>query len=85
MTGADVKEIQTILHKQGFGDIVGSVDGKLGPKTLAGIKQLFLGVTRPKIEAITNLKPKGIEPLTTKPEPSPQLAEEIQKNFKRFL
>jgi hypothetical protein len=84
MTGSDVKEIQTILHKQGFGDIVGSVDGKLGPKTLAGIKQLFLGVTRPKIEAIT-LKPKDIKPLTTKSEPSTQLAEDIQKNFNRFL
>ena len=84
MTGSDVKEIQTILHKQGFGEIVGSIDGKLGPKTLAGIKQLFLGVTRPKIEAIT-LKPKGIKPLTTKSEPSTQLAEDIQKNFKRFL
>lgn len=84
MTGNDVKEIQTILHKQGFGDIVGSVDGKLGPKTLAGIKQLFLGVTRPKIEAIT-LKPKDIKPLTTKSEPSTQLAEDIQKNFNRFL
>jgi len=84
MTGNDVKEIQTILHKQGFGDIVGSVDGKLGKKTLAGIKQLFLGATRPKIEAITSLKPKGIEPLT-KTEPNYQLAEEIQKNFNRFL
>ena len=84
MTGNDVKEIQTILHKQGFGDIVGSVDGKLGKKTLAGIKQLFLGATRPKIEAITSLKPKGIEPLT-KTEPNNQLAEEIQKNFNRFL
>jgi len=83
MTGSDVKEIQTILHKQGFGEIVGSIDGKLGKKTLAGIKQLFLGVTRPKIEAIT-LKPKGIKPLT-KTEPTTQLAEEIQKNFKRFL
>ncbi len=81
MTGKDVIKIQTILHKQGFGDIVGSVDGKLGPKTLAGIKQLFLGsTTRPKIEAIT----KGIQPIQTKT-PEPQLAEEIQKNFKRFL
>ena len=85
MTGNDVKEIQTILHKQGFGDIVGSVDGKLGPKTLAGIKKLFLGVTRPKIEAIT-LQPVGIKPIETKIEtPELALAEGIQKNFKRFL
>lgn len=85
MTGNDVKEIQTILHKQGFGDIVGSVDGKLGPKTLAGIKKLFLGVTRPKIEAIT-LQPKGIKSIETKIEtPKLALAEDIQKNFKRFL
>lgn len=87
MTGNDVKEIQTILHKQGFGDIVGTIDGKLGPNTLAGIKKLFLGVTRPKIEAITSLEPKGIKPIKTKIE-TPELqgiAEGIQKNFKRFL
>ena len=85
MTGNDVKEIQTILHKQGFGDIVGSVDGKLGPKTLAGIKKLFLGVTRPKIEAIT-LQPKGIKSVSPDVK-TPELAvtEGIQKNFKRFL
>ena len=85
MTGSDVEEIQTILHKQGFGDIVGSVDGKLGPKTLAGIKKLFLGATRPKIEAITMLEPKGIKPIETKIEPAKLVAEDIQKNFKRFL
>ena len=85
MTGNDVKEIQTILHKQGFGDIVGSIDGKLGSKTLAGIKKLFLGVTRPKIEAIT-LQPKGVKSVAPDVK-TPELAvtEGIQKNFKRFL
>jgi len=43
MTNDDVKQIQDLLISKGFGEIVGSPDGKLGPKTLAGIKAFMLG------------------------------------------
>jgi hypothetical protein len=87
MTGSDVKEIQEILHKNGFGEIVGAVDGKLGKRTLAGIKEFFLGATRPKVEAIT-LKPKGVKMVDPKIETpklqNTNLAESV-KHFKKLI
>ena len=38
MTGFDVSEIQKMLHDAGLGEIVGSIDGKLGKKTLRELK-----------------------------------------------
>ena len=82
MTGSDVKEIQQILHKNGFGDIVGSIDGKLGKNTLAGIKEFFLGATRPKVEKIV-LNTKEVKMDEPKIE-APKLAESIQ-HFKKLI
>lgn len=88
MTGNDVKEIQEILHKNGFGEIVGAIDGKLGKKTLAGIKEFFLGATRPKVEAITlNAKePKIVDPKIEAPklQNNLNLAESV-KHFKKLI
>jgi hypothetical protein len=90
MTGSDVKEIQEILHKNGFGEIVGAVDGKLGKRTLAGIKEFFLGATRPKVEAIT-MKPKEVKMVDPKIETpklmstgATSLAESV-KHFKKLI
>ena len=82
MTGSDVKEIQQILHNNGFGDIVGSIDGKLGKNTLAGIKEFFLGATRPKVEKIV-LNTKEVKMDDPKIE-APKLAESIQ-HFKKLI
>lgn len=89
MTGSDVSEIQKMLHDAGLGEIVGSIDGKLGKKTLAGIKEFLLGANRPQIEKVIALKPKGVKPLDL-PKPELKLAEtdtlnESQKRFKRLI
>ena len=90
MTGSDVSEIQKMLHDAGLGEIVGSIDGKLGKKTLAGIKEFLLGANRPQIEKLTALKPKGVQPLAVNNPSGLKLAEtdtlnESQKRFKRLI
>ena len=90
MTGSDVSEIQKMLHDAGLGEIVGSIDGKLGKKTLAGIKEFLLGANRPKIEKLTAIKPKGVQPLDVNKPSGIKLAEtnslnESQKRFKRLI
>ena len=89
MTGSDVSEIQKMLHDAGLGEIVGSIDGKLGKKTL-GIKALFVGANRPQIEKLTALKPKGVQPIAVNNPSGLKLAEtdtlnESQKRFKRLI
>ena len=82
MTGSDVSEIQQMLHDAGFGEMVGSIDGKLGKKTLAAIKEFFLGATRPKVEKIV-LNTKEVKMDEPKIE-APKLAESIQ-HFKKLI
>ena len=92
MTGTDVSEIQKMLHDAGLGDVVVSIDGKVGKNTLAGIKEFLLGANRKKIEAIAKLEPTGIEKITTNvTSPELRVAEygstlnESQKRFKRLI
>jgi len=90
MTGNDVTEIQQMLHDAGFGEIVGDVDGKLGKRTLAGIKEFFLGATRPKVEAITlnskeaKIEEPKIEPAKLMSKGATSLAESV-KHFKKLI
>jgi len=92
MTGSDVSEIQKMLHDAGLGDIVGSIDGKLGKNTLAGIKEFLLGANRKKIEKLVTIKPKGIQKINTTGAGTGQLRvaetnslNESQKRFKRLI